>query len=553
MMQVESALTLPLAAVDFTDTRIEIRGLSPNTFYYFRVTRGERNWGGYNDDSGAIISTTTYIQPATALRLEDSTTTSLTFSWTPSAQAEFYAVYTRPIDATRDVTDGFDFHSQVDSSVGQVEVSGLSPGNVYEVLVLAGKDNQTEQVGARMIITTKSSTDNVVVDPGLGTSGTVIAGASAAGVVVLIVILVVVVVIIRRRQRETLKRLDEFGGSDAMTALHAYRNTLANSRSSMRHADSTTHLWQADKTVVNTAMEIALPGFLLVDYATTVQPGELAHTGTGETEYNATVIDPHVATRVGFTHVIMRDYDDHPQLTVKENDARFHREVSIMWSLSFHPSITKLLAYTEEPRTVMTRAYLFNLTRFVQTSPRPLPEHQLHRLAADISSAVTAAHSLGVAHRNIQSANISIEQPTGTSQLFTAVLGGFSQARSVDDGIAYLPPQHINVRFTAPEVLQALEDEEHIDPGVTTELASDIFSLGVVLYELSTGSTPWDSLPDEAVKNAVLSGKLLVPEALMDTALHLALSSVVQAALMFEPSSRPAAALISAKIASVLE
>ena len=57
-------------------------------------------------------------------------------------------------------------------------------------------------------------------------------------------------------------------------ALSTYRQTLARSRGSMRHAESTTHLSFADKTVVNTVAEIALPGFLLTDYSTSIQPGE---------------------------------------------------------------------------------------------------------------------------------------------------------------------------------------------------------------------------------------------------------------------------------------
>ena len=529
-----------------------IRGLSPNTFYYFRITMGDRYWG-YNDASGSIISTTTFISPATGLRLEESTTSSLKLSWTPSALAEFYAVYTRAVGVSRAVTDGFDLYAQVDSSAGSIEVTDLESGRSYEVLVLAGKGNETEQVGARMVLTTKSSTDSVVEDPGLGESGIVIAGASAAGVVVLIVVLVVVVVVIRRRQKETLKQLNEFGGADAMEAMHAYRNTLAHSRSSMRHAESTTHLWQADKTVVNTAMEVALPGFLLVDYATTVQPGELVGSDAGDTEYHATIIDPHVSTRVGFSRVVMRDYNDVAQLTVSENNARFHREVSIMWSLSFHPNIVRILAYTDEPRTVMTRAFHFDLSRFIQATQRPMPSDQLHQLAMNISSAVSAIHSFAIAHRNIQSANVFLLEPTSESPLYTAVLGGFSQSRSADDGIAYVPPQILNVRYTAPEVLQAAQDGSTLDHGITTELASDVYSLGVVMHELASGNSPWNAQPDDSVRNAVLSGKSLVPEALDETVLQLTLSSIVQAALMFEPAGRPSSSLISAKLASINE
>ena len=512
---------------------------------------GDVQWG-YNDASGSIFSTTTYISPATGLKLDESTTSSLKLSWTPSALAEFYAVYTRSTKDARAVTDGFDLFKQVDSSTGSVEVTGLEAGGSYEVLVLAGKGNETEQVGARLVVTTKSSTDNVVEDPGLGTSGTVIAAASAAAVVVLIVVVIIVIVVMRRRQKATNKQLDEFGGSDAMVALKEYRSSIAQSRSSMSHANSTIHLWDADKTVVNTTLEVALPGFLLVDYATTVQPGKPVDSDAGDSEYHATVLDPTVAKRAGSTHVVMRNYHDVALLTAAENDERFHHEVSIMWSLSFHPNIVSILAYTDEPRAVMTRAFHYTLGRFVQETPRPMPAKQLHQLASNVASAISAMHSLSIVHRNIQSANIFLEEPSGESLLYTAVLGGFSQARSAaDDGVSYMPPRIVNVRYAAPEVLLAARDGSTVDCAVPMELASDVYSLGVVLHELASGNAPWSALPDESVRNAVLSGKSLVLDAHDMIDLPLSLSSLIQAALAFEPTSRPTASLISAKLSSL--
>ena len=56
--------------------------------------------------------------------------------------------------------------------------------------------------------------------------------------------------------------------------MNAYRDKLARSRSSMSHSVNTTHLTIADRTVVNTMAEIALPGFLMVDHATSVLLGE---------------------------------------------------------------------------------------------------------------------------------------------------------------------------------------------------------------------------------------------------------------------------------------
>ena len=527
-----------------------IRGLSPDTFYYFRITMGDKQWG-YNDVSGSIVSTTTYISPATGLRLDESTTSTLKLSWTPSALAEFYAVYTRTVGGARAVTDGFDLFKQVDSSTGSVEVTGLKSGGAYEVLVLVGKGNETEQVGARLVATTKSSTDNIIEDPGLGANGTVIAAASAAAVVALIVVAIVVFVIIRRRQKATNKLLNEFGGTESMVALNAYRREIGRSQSSMSHADKTIHLWEADKTVMNTTLEIALPGFLLVDYAATVQSGARVVSDAGDNAYYAAIIDPNVATRIGMSRVVMRNYEDIEHLSAADNTERFHHEVSIMWSLSFHPNVVCILAYTNEPRAVMTRAFKFDLARFVQETPRPMPANQMHRFAANIATAVSAMHTLSIAHRNIQSANIFVQEPSGDSPLHTALLGGFSQARSeIDDGLPYLPPHVVNVRYAAPEVLQVAHSGSAVDCGIQLEFASDVFSLGVVLHELATGKVPWGAQSDEAVRNAVLNGATLVSDA-YDSNVPLTMSGLIKSALAFDPPGRPSASIISAKLTSL--
>ena len=182
-------------------------------------------------------------------------------------------MYYRAFEQARAVTDGFTFYGRVDSSVAETTVDGLESGKVYEILVLAGRDNATEGVGARLVMTTASTTDNVVTDPGLGSNGSIIAGATAGGVVLLLIILIAVVVRIRRRRAAMRDKLEQFGGQDALDTLKEYRSTLSRSRGSMKHAESTTHLSFADKTIVNTVMEVALPGFLLIDYETAVHPG----------------------------------------------------------------------------------------------------------------------------------------------------------------------------------------------------------------------------------------------------------------------------------------
>ena len=143
-------------------------------------------------------------------------------------------VYYREVVPSRAVSDDFTLHSRINSSTTvrvclcfaddvfstaentAAVIGELEAGRAYEVLILAGNEDGEEQVGTRLILTTLSTTDNVVSDPSLGTNGTIIAAASASAVVVLLVIIVIVVVVIRRRQKATNKRLEEFGGAGGL-------------------------------------------------------------------------------------------------------------------------------------------------------------------------------------------------------------------------------------------------------------------------------------------------------------------------------------------------
>ena len=98
-------------------------------------------------------------------------------------------------------------------------IGGLESGRAYEVLILAGNEGGVEQVGSRLIMTTLSTTENVVEDPSLGVNGTIIAGASAGAVLILLVVIIAVVVVIRRRQKRINAQIEEFGGASSMVRL----------------------------------------------------------------------------------------------------------------------------------------------------------------------------------------------------------------------------------------------------------------------------------------------------------------------------------------------
>ena len=539
------------AGLNITQQNYTVTGLFQNTLYQLRVTAGDDK--GYNDEAAAVIAVTTYIAPAGGLSLSSTTTESLSFSWTASALAQFYDIYYRVFESRRAVTDGFTLYGRIDASLGTATVEGLDAGVAYEVLVLAGRDNATEMVGARIVMTTASSVDEIVTDPGLGLSGSIIAGATVGGVVLLVVILIIVVVSIRRRRAKMGERLDQFGGQEALSTLKEYRSTLSRSRGSMKHAESTTHLSYADKTVVNTVMEVSLPGFLAIDYSTSIQPGPLLKESGSKASYAATLLDNHVAARIGSSSVMVSDYMDAPDMSATDNDERFHREVSLMWSLSFHPNIVSLVAYTEEPRTIITRLYENSLEQFLHEGDdreASLDSLLLIHLSAGIASGLNAVHSMQIAHRSLRSDNIYLQAPGSGETYPTAVIGGFTEARSVEDA---LPSSNLAEQFpyAAPEVFTRAGDAP---VALEEDIAGDAYALAVVLWEMYCRKKPWEGVGQEGVAKALEGGDALpLPESPEDSdGARIAVLSVIQAALSADAARRPGAALMSNKLAGLL-
>ena len=119
-------------------------------------------------------------------------------------------------------------------------------------------------------------------------------------------------------------------------------------------------------------------------------------------------------------------YNTIESLSEHDNKERFHREVSVLWSLSFHPSIVKLLAYSDEPRTIFTRKYMMSLPSLL-AGPGSLSWEQRLNFAMDVAAAVSAVHSLVVAHRNVQTASVLIDKDVHGKMV--AVLAGFGHCR----------------------------------------------------------------------------------------------------------------------------
>ena len=159
---------------------------------------------------------------------------------------------------------------------------------------------------------------------------------------------------------------------------------------------------------------------------------------------------------------------------------RFKLEARALGSMS-HPHIVSVHDYGEAPGHclyyVMDYVKGMNLRKLIKL--RPLHAHRLPTIIFQICDALQYAHDQGIVHRDVKPANILLDQNLNV--------------KVADFGLAKLLRPLGNQAMTSPS--EALGTPEYIAPealtvGGVVDQRADVFSLGVVLYELLTGELP---------------------------------------------------------------
>ncbi|MCU0505674.1 MAG: Stk1 family PASTA domain-containing Ser/Thr kinase [Chloroflexi bacterium] len=129
----------------------------------------------------------------------------------------------------------------------------------------------------------------------------------------------------------------------------------------------------------------------------------------------------------------------------------------------------------------------------------PLQPRQAARIAAEVAKALHAAHAQGIVHRDVKPGNILISRDGRVR------VTDFGIARALAEAQLTLPGTTLgSVHYFSPEQAQG----EQATP------ASDIYSLGIVLYEMLTGRRPWEGDSAAAVAMARIRTDAAAPSSL---------------------------------------
>ena len=156
---------------------------------------------------------------------------------------------------------------------------------------------------------------------------------------------------------------------------------------------------------------------------------------------------------------------------------RFRREAQAAASLS-HPGVVAVYDTGSEDGThFIVMEYVDGRTlKDIIRAEGPLYPDRAAEIAADVCAALAAAHARGLVHRDVKPANIML-MPDGRVKL-------------MDLGIA-----RVAAGETATQTAAMLGTAQYISPeqaqGQTVDYRSDLYSLGVVLYEMVTGRPPF--------------------------------------------------------------